>query len=481
MKRVLGAAAGGVIAAAALVLVNLPGGQAAMAAGCSTSALTDFNGDGEADFAIGDPGAGVGYAVGAGQVTVVYGDGDLGEGERRYLTARKPQDGAGFGHALATGDIDGDGCDDLVVGAPWTDDGQGCAQIFYGSPEGLEAGGLLEPEGTSRTFGTSVAVRAAEGDGPAVVAVGAPYEEVNGLASAGAVHVYSLEGRDTSPKVRLVTQDDEQAEGVAEAGDLFGWAVALGRIMGDPARPDLVVSEPGEDVDGQAVDAGSFSVVEDVTVPGQGKGQHWHYGNLGIGDPSEGGRIGWSLAYAEDGATSYVAAGVPGQTVEGRARVGVVALLSSTGGGLAALEPAAQLVGGKPAAEAEDRYGWSVALAGGEVTGGGVQLAVGVPFDGSEQTRPENGWVHLVPLADRKSAKLIDALNTKEFMPGDADPYDRFGRAVAFTKGALLIGVPDDRENPGGAVMVKPLDGGESVELLPDPPADEADFGGAFG
>ncbi|ROO89772.1 VCBS repeat protein [Actinocorallia herbida] len=477
MKRVIGAAAGAVLAAASLVLLS----PAAQADDCDSSSLSDFDGDGHEDLVIGDPGAGVGYAAGAGQVTVVYGDGDLGKGEQAFLTAKEPQAGAGFGHALATGHLDADGCLDLVVGAPWADGGAGAAEVFYGSPDGLKPGRILKPEGASRTFGSSVAVRAAHGSHPATIAIGAPYEDVGGLASAGAVHLYSVTDRGTDPTARLITQDDEQAEGVAEAGDLFGWAVALGAIMGDRDAPDLIVSEPGEDVDGQAVDAGSFSVVEDVTAPGTAKGQHWHYGNLGIGDPSEGGRIGWSLAYAEDGTDSYVAAGVPGQTFAGKPRVGVVALLRSTGAGLAALEPAAQLTAGTPFAEAEDRYGWSVALAGPSITGGGVLLAVGVPFDGSEQTRPENGWVHLVPLADRKAAKLIDALNKKEFMPGDAGPYDRFGRAVGFTKGALLIGVPDDQENPGGAVMIKPLDGGESVELPPDSAADESDFGGAFG
>ncbi|MDX6743638.1 VCBS repeat-containing protein [Actinocorallia sp. A-T 12471] len=476
MKRVIGAAAGAALVAAAFLLPT----TAARAADCSSAVLSDFDGDGNADYVVGDPGAGVGYEAGAGHVTVIYGDGALGVAERDSLTADSPQAGAGFGHAVATADLDGDGCTDLVVGAPWADGGVGNAEIFLGSPDGLTRERVLKPEGTSRTFGFSVAARAGHGDHTATVAIGAPHETVKELESAGAVHLFFANG-DDAPGYRHVTQDDKQAEGVAEAGDLFGYAVALGAIMGDKDAPDLIVSEPGEDVDGQAVDAGSFSVVEDVTAQGTAKGQHWHYGNLGIGDPSEGGRIGWSLAYAEDGDTVYVAAGVPGQTVGGKARVGVVAVLSSTGNGLEPLEAAAQSTSAVPYAEAEDQYGWSVALAGGETTDGhGPVLAVGVPYDESEDSVPDHGWVHLVPLSDRASSLLVDALNVQSEMPGDPGPYDMFGRAVGFTKGAVLIGVPDDQEKPGGSVMVKPFDGGESAFLLPDSDCDEADFGAAF-
>ncbi|MCD0451424.1 VCBS repeat-containing protein [Actinocorallia sp. API 0066] len=468
MKRIIAAVTGAALVATAFTLPRV----GAQAAGCDSTARADFDGDGNPDLVLGDPGANLGDKVGAGQVTVIFGDGDLKERKRVHLTAEDPEAGAGFGYSVAVADVNGDACLDLVVGAPWAAGGRGSAEIFLGSPEGLKRQRVLTPEGDApRTFGFSVAARAAHGAHPATIAVGTPHETVKGLKSAGAVHLYFCEDEDAAPRHRLLTQDDPQAEGVAEAGDLFGWAVALGAVMGDRDAPDLLVSEPGEDVAGQAVDAGSFSVVEDVTAPGDGKGQHWHYGNLGIGSATEGGRIGWSLAYVEDGDSSYVAAGVPGQDAGSKRRAGIVALLRSTGDGLTPLDPVRQRTDGVPYEEAEDQYGWSVALTAED----GVKVAVGVPFDEAEQSRPDNGWVHLVSVADRNDAILVDALNSD--MPGDAGPYDRFGWSVGFVPGALVIGVPDDQENPGGSVILKPLDGSTPIEILPEGAADQGDFG----
>ncbi len=447
------------------------------AASCEGASRADFNGDGHDDFAVGDPKASLGDAVSAGQVTVLYGEGRPGKGEPAVLRDGTPQSGAGFGYSIATADLNGDRCLDLVVGSPWADEGTGRAQIFLGSPQGLKPGAVLKPGRATRTFGWSVTAAGRDGGSPTVV-VGAPYETVGGKESAGAVHVFTVGGDGGAALRSVVDQDSPRAEGVAEAGDLFGWAVKLGRIRGK-ADWDLIVSEPGEDVENQAVDAGSFTVVEDVATDGQAKGEHWHYGNLGVGAPSPGGNIGWSLAYAEENGTAYVAVGIPGQTVDGKERAGIVALLTSVNGqGLKPLRTIPQTLGGKSFVEAGDRYGWSLALADGAVTGSGVQLAVGVPHDGAGDARPENGWVHLVPLSAPDDALLIDALNGN--VPGDAGAYDHFGWSVAFTTGALLIGVPDDREEPCGTLIVRPLDKRDPVQIRPDSEADETDFGAAL-
>lgn len=448
------------------------------AAACDGASWADFNGDGKDDFAVGDPKAAIGDAVSAGQVTVFYGDGRPGKG-RLVPLEHEAQAGAGFGYSLATGELNGDGCLDLVVGSPWADGGTGRVQIFLGSPEGLRPGAVLKPSRTSRTFGWSVAVAAKTAADPATVAVGAPYEEVGGDPAAGAVHVFALDGQGGVAR-RIVHDQDGRAEGVAEKGDLFGWAVALGQIRGEHERLDLIVSEPGEDVDGEGVDAGSFSVVDDILTDSTSAGEHWHYANLGIGAPTEGGNIGWSLAYLREGDTSYVAVGAPGQDVDGKRRAGRVALLTSTGDGLKSPQVIEQNRDRAPYIEAGDRYGWSLALAGSRTTGDGVQLAVGVPHDGpGTENTPESGWVHLVPLAQRDKALLIDALNAD--VPGDPGAYEHFGWSVGFTTGALLIGVPDDRDKPCGSLIVRPLRDGDPVQLVPDSEHDETDFGGALG
>ncbi|GAA2725500.1 FG-GAP repeat protein [Actinocorallia aurantiaca] len=460
--------------AAAFLVPTGPAG----AASCKQASRADFNGDGRDDFAVGDAKATIGDAVAAGQVTVLYGGDRPGRGELVPL-AGEPQPGAGFGYSVTTGHLNGDGCLDLVVGSPWADEGTGSVRLFLGSPEGLRPGAVLKPSRATRTFGWSVATAAGTGPDGVTIAVGAPYEEVGSKPSAGAVHLFSLDGGAAATARGVIDQDDDRAEGVSEAGDLFGWAVALGRIRGDADRHDLVVSEPGEDVDGQGTDVGSFSVVEDVFTDRVSKGEHWHYKNLGIGAPTPGGNIGWSLAHLREGETSYVAVGAPGHTVDGKELAGTVVVLTSTGGGLGSPKIVQQNRDEKPYIEAGDRYGWSLALAGNDVTGGGVHLAVGVPHDGpGTGSTPESGWAHLVPLARPGEALLIDALNSD--VPGDPEPYQHFGWSVSFITGALVIGVPEGRDAPCGSLIVRPFRDGDPVRIVPESENDEADFGGAL-
>jgi hypothetical protein len=72
----------------------------------------DFNGDGQADLAVGrDDG-----------VLVFLGPlapGDLDAGDATQIL-HSPSPGDAFGFALAAADLDGDALDELVVGAPWT-------------------------------------------------------------------------------------------------------------------------------------------------------------------------------------------------------------------------------------------------------------------------------------------------------------------------------------------------------------------------
>jgi len=126
----------------------------------------DFNGDGFADLAIGEPGATIGGHANAGDVIVIYGSGsglsttahraDIWFGDlwpSRVGGARTVDSQAGdlFGSALASGDFNGDGFSDLAIGIPGKDAEMttgGCAfgctyenvgqvVLLYGSANGL--------------------------------------------------------------------------------------------------------------------------------------------------------------------------------------------------------------------------------------------------------------------------------------------------------------------------------------------------------
>lgn len=108
-----------------LMTVAAPDSPASAVAACGAGGVdADFNGDGVRDVVVADPEATVGGKQRAGAVTVVYGG--TGLGPERFdqdsdEVRGSAQEGAEFGLSLAQADLNGDGCSDLVVGAPYTD------------------------------------------------------------------------------------------------------------------------------------------------------------------------------------------------------------------------------------------------------------------------------------------------------------------------------------------------------------------------
>jgi hypothetical protein len=120
-----------------VVLYALLGGQPKDRFGVSVAGAGDFNGDGVPDIAVG---ASQQFQPGPGYATLYSGaDGSV---LRRWVGDSV---GDSFGHAVdAAGDVDGNGFNDLIVGAPYDDTAgldAGTATIFGGCPGVIEAYG----------------------------------------------------------------------------------------------------------------------------------------------------------------------------------------------------------------------------------------------------------------------------------------------------------------------------------------------------
>ena len=114
--------------------------------------MSDFDNDGFDDLAIGVRGESVGTVALAGAASVIFGSlsGLAAAGNRLWHqnvagVAGVAECGDGFGNALASGDFDNDGFDDLAIGAPGEDVGAaanaGAINLLFGSAAGLTAAG----------------------------------------------------------------------------------------------------------------------------------------------------------------------------------------------------------------------------------------------------------------------------------------------------------------------------------------------------
>jgi FG-GAP repeat len=386
----------------------------ALAGGASGAAPTgprvqaDFNGDGADDIAVGVPGESVGSIISAGAVNVLLGSGGGLSGAGSQLFH---QDVAGigstaeqfdsFGEALAVGDFNGDGFDDLAVGAPFesvgTVEGAGAINVLFGTAGGLTGTGSqlftqsnvgVDHASTAfEFFGSVLAAGDLDGDGIDDLAIGVPDTSLGAVPAAGAVNL--LYGSPTGLNGGRISaafhQDVAGIGSSAEPFDQFGGSLAVGDFN-DSGVSDLAVGAPGESV-GTITAAGAAHVLFGRTTGVSGaSSQIFTQDTPGVGsDPEEADFFGDALGAGDFNADGFadLAIGASNESVGAIPGAGAINVLHGAVGGLTVtgsqvLHQGVAGVGSDP--ENFDAFGFAL-VAGDFDDDGSVDLTIGVPFE----------------------------------------------------------------------------------------------------
>lgn len=394
----LGAAGDGLQAGSSSLLLTDPWGGHfgwAIAAG-------DFNGDQIDDLAVGAPEGTTGFESHRGFVRVYYGSATAAVfGESVNLAGAIGQEGARVGFALAAGDFDGDGIDDLAVAIPGENTNAGGVRIAYGSPGGLAAAGSLIDQDTTGVedtkeaqdlFGYSLAAGDFDGNGTDDLAVGVVNEDQEGL-----VQVFFSTAAGIVPATDLLLSQDSVA-GTGELNDQFGFALAAADFDGD-GKEDLAIGSPGEALGASnaitnsgmvVVVYGSTSTTFDLT-----RTQAWGQGGILSVDTAEvGDRFSAALAAGDFDADGYadLAIGQPEEDVTGTNDGALTVQMGGPSGftQLRARFLAAGSDGLPGPIQHHSNYGF--AAASGDFDGDGFDdLAIGAPYHDQDASILDSG------------------------------------------------------------------------------------------
>ncbi|MEH2246141.1 hypothetical protein [Nostoc sp.] len=229
--------------------------------GYSVSSAGDINNDGIDDLIIGAPYASPNGILEAGQSYLVFGGRNLGSGGTLNLSSLNGTNGflingiekfynSGYSVSNA-GDINNDGVDDLIIGAPYASpngiDVAGQSYVVFGG-RNLGSGGILNLSSLNGTNGFSINGIAAidnsgysvsnagdiNNDGVDDLIIGAPYADPNGidgagqsyvvfggrnLGSGGTLNLSSLNGTNGF-LINGIAAEDESGYSVSNAGDI---------------------------------------------------------------------------------------------------------------------------------------------------------------------------------------------------------------------------------------------------------------------
>ena len=208
----------------------------------------DFNNDSFADLAIGAPFEDIGSVLDAGAINVLSGSAArlTAVGNQQFFQGSGgvvgvAEDGDAFGFALAGGDFDTNGFDDLAIGAISEDIGAipdaGSVNVLYGSAARLTAtgnqqffqgsGGLVGVAEEGDFVGAALSTGDYDNNSFADLAIGAPFEDIGTILDAGAINVlYGSAATLTTTGAQQFFQGSGGVAGTREEGDTFGSSLA---------------------------------------------------------------------------------------------------------------------------------------------------------------------------------------------------------------------------------------------------------------
>jgi uncharacterized protein (TIGR03437 family) len=398
--------------------------------------------------------------------------------------------GDAIGTSVVTGDLNGDGIADLVIGAPAANNGiedvgrdTGAVYVFFGK---ASLGGTLDlaqqkpdvtlfGERSYDSFGMSLAIGDISGDGKPDLIIGAPLADTTDRRDCGKVYVlfgaFPPDGLDAN-KAAIITRIVSSTLNGAKAGDKLGTSVAVGRFRSKTGVSDLLVGAPGVDVRSELLDqsitdagtvylfAGGTALSRELDLA-KAANAYVLLGDVLLG----GGQLGSALAVGDFNGDEYAdfAVGAPLANGANKATGYAYLVLGSTG--LIGTRTATLLNVGLflSGTNENDNLGTTVALS--DINGDGfADFIMGAPGgDGPNNSRPNTGEVlifygaagiqaktSVVYGAGRAGDAFADALGTS-LAAGDFN-----GDGIA----DLVLGAPgadlstDNRDPVGAAYLL---------------------------